>query len=92
VRNRECCYGCEGIIAFYLSRNRKYDPDGDLRIGSCTVPSCRPGGSIKVAKRLDVPDGIASGKWYIIGVMQSGSGIMQTNSANDVAVRKTRIR
>ena len=71
--------------AFYLSKDIALD-GGDLALGSVVEPAikAKQQGEAKTSK-LSVPAGVAAGDWFVLGRLDVGNELAETDEANNVS-------
>jgi subtilase family serine protease len=69
-------------VAFYLSQDTSVT-SSDTLLGTKTVTSLTAGSTSTVTASFTVPSGIATGKYYVGVIVDSGSAIVESNEGNN---------
>jgi hypothetical protein len=80
-------------VSFHLSKDITVST-GDVFLGKSIVPSLNVGGMIAVNGNFTVPSGTATGRYYVVAVVDSDSTVAELNESNNskASVNTTTVR
>ncbi len=78
------------VTKFYLSSNSALDVS-DILIGSRDVPALGGGASSTASTTVTIPEGTATGLWYIIAKADADAAVSETFESNNSSFRTIRI-
>lgn len=78
------------LTQLYLSTNSTLDPS-DILIGSREMPALAAGTSSSGSTTVTIPQGTASGTWYIIAKADAGGVVIEISESNNTYGRSIKI-
>jgi len=72
-------------ISFFLSRNGVLDA-ADVSLGYRVVPPLAAGAESRAATRLPLPRGLSTGRYYLLGKVDSSGAVAESDETNNVAL------
>lgn len=72
-------------ISFFLSRNGVLDA-GDVSLGYRVVPPLAAGADSRADTRLPLPRGLSTGRYYLLGKIDSSGAVAESDETNNVAL------
>lgn len=72
-------------ISFFLSRNGVLDA-GDVSLGYRVVPPLAAGADSRADTRLPLPRGLSTGRYYLLGKVDSSGAVAESDETNNVAL------
>jgi len=91
VKNAGGGASAASVTHYYLSFNGTLEINDDVLLGRREVSALAPGQTSVGTTTLTVPDGIATGNWYVIAVADGGGSIAETVEGNNTLVQTLRI-
>ncbi|MEO5656175.1 MAG: CARDB domain-containing protein [Nitrospiria bacterium] len=77
-------------VSFFLSRNGLLDA-GDIALGYRVVPRLDPGAESSAETRLPLPDGTATGRYFLLGKVDSSRAVDESDERNNLTLAATPI-
>jgi subtilase family serine protease len=90
VKNQGSGAAGASTTAFYLSTNATLEP-GDPLVGSRVVPPLAASATSAAATSLTIPDGTATGTYYIIVKCDADDAVLESAETNNVSYGTTKV-